>query len=177
MQKSTLPEPWLRGTHNDLDPIRRGILHALDLCGEDASLWCKSLRDDQLLERPAGLAPIVFHLRHIVRSLDRLLTYAEGKQLSPAQMDALKSELDTSGLHPSSVSEVYDEFRTGLRRAAGRIRAIAPERFHESVAIGKKQLPATIGGILVHCADHTQRHTGQLITTAKVLQYTVPDRE
>ncbi len=177
MQKSALPEPWLRGTHNDIDPIRRGILHALDLCGEDASHWCKTLRDDQLLDRPAGLPPIVFHLRHIVRSLDRLLTYAEGKQLSAAQLDALKSELDTRGLHPSSISEVFDEFRTGLRRAADRIRSISPDRFHESVHIGKKQLPATVGGLLVHCADHSQRHIGQLITTVKVLQFTVPDRE
>ncbi len=177
MQTSTLPEPWLRNTHNELDSIRRGVLHALDLCGEDTTLWCKSVRDDQLLERPAGLAPIVFHLRHIPRSLDRLLTYAEGRQLSPAQLDALNGELDTSGLHHRSIPDVFDEFRSGLRRAADRIRAISPDRFHEFVVIGKKQLPATVGGILVHCADHTQRHTGQIITTVQVLQFTQPDRE
>jgi len=26
-----------------------------------------------------------------------------------------------------------------------------------------------VGGLLVHCAEHTQRHIGQAITTAKVV--------
>jgi uncharacterized damage-inducible protein DinB len=30
-------------------------------------------------------------------------------------------------------------------------------------------LPSTVGGLLVHCAEHTQRHVGQMVTTAKVL--------
>jgi uncharacterized damage-inducible protein DinB len=27
-----------------------------------------------------------------------------------------------------------------------------------------------MGGALIHVADHTQRHTGQVVTTAKVLK-------
>jgi hypothetical protein len=34
--------------------------------------------------------------------------------------------------------------------------------------IGKKRLPSTVLGILVHVAEHTQRHLGQAITTAKL---------
>jgi len=30
-------------------------------------------------------------------------------------------------------------------------------------------LPTTVGGLLVHVADHTQRHVGQAVTTAKVI--------
>jgi hypothetical protein len=30
-------------------------------------------------------------------------------------------------------------------------------------------LPTSVGGLLVHCADHTQRHVGQAVTTAKVV--------
>jgi hypothetical protein len=26
-----------------------------------------------------------------------------------------------------------------------------------------------VGGLLVHCAEHTQRHVGQAVTTAKVV--------
>jgi hypothetical protein len=44
--------------------------------------------------RPLGIAPIAFHIRHIARSIDRLLTYAEGKPLSEAQLAALRTELD-----------------------------------------------------------------------------------
>jgi len=31
-------------------------------------------------------------------------------------------------------------------------------------------LPTTIAGLLIHCADHTQRHVGQMITTVKVVR-------
>ena len=158
------PEPWLRGTLTDIDPIRRQILHALELTTEDAARWTDDLTEAQLFARPAGLPPIAFHLRHIVRSLDRLLTYAEGDQLSDTQLPALKTEMD-----PAPAEEVRAEFRDGLASAADRIRAISPEHFAEPRGVGRKQLPTTVGGLLVHCADHTQRHTGQLVTTAKIV--------
>jgi uncharacterized damage-inducible protein DinB len=162
------PEPWLRGTLTDIDPIRRAVLHALALTAEDATRWCDGLTETELFARSAGLPSVAFHLRHIVRSLDRLLTYAEGGQLSAAQLAALKSEMD-SGF----AVEVRAEFREGLARAAERIRAIAPERFADPRGVGRKRLPTTVGGLLVHCADHTQRHAGQMVTTAKVLNATV----
>ena len=160
----TSPEPWLRGTLTDLDPIRRQILHALELSAEDAALWLDPLTDAQLLARPANLAPIAFHLRHIARSLDRLLTYAEGNQLDPDQLAALKTELSEG-----TAASARTEFRTALAASAARIRAISPESFAEPRTVGRKQLPTTVGALLVHCADHTQRHTGQFVTTAKVV--------
>jgi uncharacterized damage-inducible protein DinB len=36
--------------------------------------------------------------------------------------------------------------------------------------VGRKQLPTSIGGALIHVADHTQRHVGQMVTTVKVLK-------
>ncbi len=169
MSESTTPnsppaEPWLRGTLTDIDPVRRAVLHALELSAEDAARWTGPLSDAQLLARPSGLPPIAFHLRHIVRSLDRLLTYAEGNQLTPDQLFALKTELAEG-----SAAEARAEFRTGLARAADRIRAISPDRFADPCGIGRKQFPTTVAGLLVHCADHTQRHTGQLVTTAKLV--------
>jgi uncharacterized damage-inducible protein DinB len=160
----TAPEPWLRGTLADIDPIRRQILHALELSAEDAARWLDPLTDAQLLARPSNLAPIAFHLRHIARSLDRLLTYAEGNQLTPDQLSALKSEL-TEG----TAAEARAEFRAALAISATHIRAIPPDRFAEPRGVGRKQLPTTVGALLVHCADHTQRHTGQFVTTAKIL--------
>ena len=166
---STAPEPWLRGTLTDIDPIRRQILHALELSAEDAARWLDPLTDAQLLTRPHNLAPIAFHLRHIARSLDRLLTYAEGNQLSPAQLSALKSELDFNDDNPAHAAEARAEFRAALATSEARIRAIDPSTFNTPRGVGRKQLPTTVGGLLVHCADHTQRHTGQLVTTAKLL--------
>jgi uncharacterized damage-inducible protein DinB len=158
------PEPWLRGTLSDIDPVRRQILHALELTAEDATRWTRDLTEAQLFERPAGLPPIAFHLRHIVRSLDRLLTYAEGQQLSDVQLSMLKTEIE-----PASAAEVRQEFREGLASARDRICAISPAMFPQVRGVGRKQLPTTVGGLLVHCADHTQRHTGQFVTTAKAL--------
>ena len=166
---ATAPEPWLRGTLTDIDPIRRAVLHALELSAEDAARWLDPLTDAQLLARPHGLAPIAFHLRHIARSLDRLLTYAEGHQLNADQLSALKTELGSPEDATATAAAARAEFRAALTAAALRIRALSPDRFAHAVGVGRKQLPTTVGGLLVHCADHTQRHTGQFVITAKCL--------
>ena len=49
--------------------------------------------------RSAEIAPVAFHLRHIARSLDRLLTYAEGRQLTDDQLAQLKMELTSDSTH------------------------------------------------------------------------------
>ena len=36
--------------------------------------------------------------------------------------------------------------------------------------VGRAQLPSTVLGLLFHVAEHTQRHTGQVIATAKVVR-------
>lgn len=164
-----LPEPWLRGTLTEIDAVRRQVLHALELAREDVDRWCAGLTDAEMDARPFGLAPVAFHLRHIARSLDRLLTYAEGRQLSPNQMDALRSELEPS-TGTGAVAEVaIAEFRTGLDEAAERLRLISPTRYEEVCEVGRARLPSTLGGLLIHCAEHTQRHVGQAVTTAKVV--------
>jgi hypothetical protein len=149
----------------EVDAVRRQVLHALELAGEDVERWCAGLTDAEMDARPFGIAPVAFHLRHIARSLDRLLTYAEGRQLSPVQMDALKSELE-----PGAVAEVVlAEVRAGLGEAAERVRMISPASYEEPRGVGRALLPSTVGGLLIHCAEHTQRHSGQAVTTAKVV--------
>src|SRR6202162_3605279 len=93
MSENKLPEPWLRGTLTEVPAVQRAVLHALELAEEDLKRWCGDLSDEEMNARPFGLAPVAFHLRHIARSLDRLLTYAEGGALSGAQMDALGGEV------------------------------------------------------------------------------------
>jgi uncharacterized damage-inducible protein DinB len=167
-----VPEPWLRGTLSDVPAVPRAVLHALELAGEDLQRWCGSLTDEDLNSRPGGIAPVAFHLRHIARSIDRLLTYAEGGQLSGEQAAALKAELDSGAKR----GELFAELESALARGAARIRAIDPNRVGETRKVGKKELPTTVGGLLVHVADHTQRHVGQAITTARVVKAGVPAR-
>src|SRR5437016_7310912 len=164
MNKDQQPEPWLRGTLKDVPAVQRAVLHALELAQEDLDRWCGRLNDEQLNARPGGIAPVAFHLRHIARSLDRLLTYAEGRQLSPGQTALLESELDPGATR----SQLFAELTEALAASAKRGRSFSPAQMEEERAVGKKQLPTTVGGLLVHVADHTQRHVGQAITTAKI---------
>ncbi len=162
-QVSNVPEPWMRGTHGELDALRRAVIHALELAEEDVEKWCGGLSDAEMMARPADVAPVAFHLRHIARSLDRLLTYAENRMLSEAQMRSLKTEMETA-----SAEEVLHEFREGIAGAKDRVRAFSPASYEEFRGIGRRQLPTTVGGLLIHCAEHTARHVGQAVTTAKL---------
>lgn len=157
-------EPWLRGTLREVEPVRRAVLYALELAGEDVERWAAGLSDAEMFARPAGLPPVAFQLRHMVRSLDRLLTYAEGRPLDEAQLAALASEMADG-----TATGVLTEFREGLRRAMGQVLAIEPGSFAEERGVGRERLSTTVAGLLIHCAEHTQRHVGQMVTTAKVV--------
>jgi uncharacterized damage-inducible protein DinB len=159
------PEPWLRGTMTDVPAVARGVLHALELAREDLEKWCGGLSDEELNARPVGLPSIAFHMRHIARSLDRLLTYAEGCALTGQQLAELKSELEAGATREN----LFAELAMALARSTERARAIAKGDLEESRTVGMKALPTTVGGLLVHLADHTQRHVGQAVTTAKVI--------
>jgi uncharacterized damage-inducible protein DinB len=160
-----LQEPWLRGTLTEVPAVQRAVLHALEMAKEDVERWCGDLTDEELNARPAGIAPAAFHIRHIARSLDRLLTYAEGDSLSAEQLVVLKTELDPDATR----SELFAEFSSAMEKSAARVRAFKATELDRARGIGRKQLPTSVGGLLVHVADHTQRHVGQAITTAKVV--------
>jgi len=159
------PEPWLRGTLTEIPAVPRAVLHALELAREDLQKWCGALTDAELNARPADLPPLAFHFRHIARSLDRLLTYAEGRALTHGQLAASQEEMDTR----ANRDALFAELTSALTQSAERVRAIALTDLEQSRSVGKKRLPTSVGGLLVHIADHTQRHVGQAVTTARIL--------
>lgn len=165
MSEANLTEPWLRGTLSEVPAVARGVLHALELAREDLERWCGHLSDEELNLRPSGIAPAAFHLRHIARSIDRLLTYAEGSALNSEQLAALKGELEPG----AKDTEIFAELAATWENAARRVRVLSAGNLEESRTVGGKQLPSTLGGLLVHVADHTQRHVGQAVTTAKIV--------
>jgi uncharacterized damage-inducible protein DinB len=165
---SALPEPWLRGTHTEVPAVGRAVLHALDLAWDDLNKWTEGLSDAEVHAKPLGLPSVAFHLRHIARSVDRLLSYAEDKQLTQEQLAALKAE--QAGDEP--LTTLLAEVDAAFKLADGRVRTLAASDFDTPRSVGRKLLPTSIGGALVHVADHTQRHTGQVVTTAKVLRAT-----
>jgi uncharacterized damage-inducible protein DinB len=159
-------EPWLRGTHAEVPAVGRAVLHAFDLALDDLTKWTEGLTDDEVHAQPLGLPSVAFHLRHIARSTDRLLSYAEGNQLSPDQLTALRAEQTGDEALAALLAEVEVSFSD----AADRVRVLATANLDTFRGVGRKQLPTSIGGALVHVADHTQRHVGQVVTTAKVLK-------
>jgi uncharacterized damage-inducible protein DinB len=159
-------EPWLRGTHAEIPAVGRAVLHALDLALDDLTKWTEGLTDAEVHTQPFGLPTAAFHLRHIARSTDRLLSYAEGNQLTSEQLAALKAE--QSG--EETLAVLLAEVEASFSNAAGRVRVLATSNFDTPRGVGRKQLPTSIGGALIHVADHAQRHTGQVVITAKVLK-------
>jgi len=165
MTETKQPEPWLRGTLTETPAVLRAVLHAFQMAEEDLIRYCGTLTDDDIHQRLAGIASIAFHLRHIPGSIDRLLTYAEGGELSEEQLRAIKSE----GAAEGTLQECLEKLSVGFKTAAERVRRIDPSDFDRPRYVGRKRMPTTVGGLLVHVADHTQRHVGQAITTARVV--------
>jgi uncharacterized damage-inducible protein DinB len=159
-------EPWLRGTRADVPAVGRAVLHAFDLALDDLTKWTEGLTDGEVHMHPLDLPSVAFHLRHIARSTDRLLSYAEGNQLLAEQLTALKAEQTGE----ESLAALLAEVEISFSNAADRVRVLATANFDTFRGVGRKQLPTSIGGALVHVADHTQRHVGQVVTTAKVLK-------
>lgn len=167
----TTVEPWLRGTHTELHPILRASVHALEAASEDVQRWCGDLSREQLVAAANGLTPLAYHLRHLAGSVDRLLTYAEGRQLSDEQLASLEQESEPDST-PANLVQVV---RSDLNAAIVRIRAVDPETLEQPRAVGRKQLPTTVAGLLIHVAEHTQRHVGQIVITAKAVRAMTPD--
>jgi len=145
--------------------VPRAVLHALELAAEDLHKWCGMLTEEQLNKRPEGVASVAFHLRHITGSIDRLLSYAEGRRLNAEQLSFLKAESDAV----STAAEVFGLLDQTFGLAATRIRRLATHNLEEPRTVGQRELPTTLGGLLVHVADHAQRHVGQAITTARIV--------
>jgi uncharacterized damage-inducible protein DinB len=158
-------EPWLRGTHAEIPAVLRAVIHALELAQEDLRKWCGALTDEEVNVQPFGLPSLAFQLRHIARSTDRLLTYTESRDLTPGQLAALKAEAEPGATRDALLAEVDN----ALESAQHRVRSIRIGGLDAPRAVGRKQLPTSVGGLVVHVADHTQRHVGQAVTTAKLL--------
>ena len=151
-----MTEPWLRGTLTDLPVVQRALLHSLQMAEEDIAKWCGGLDDREFHARPFQLPSVAFQLRHIARSLDRFCCYAEGTPLSPQQLQALASEMDGNGTRES----IFSELQASLEKTRRRLDAIVRQPLDLPVRIGRKGLPTTLAGLLIHAAEHTQRHVG-----------------
>jgi uncharacterized damage-inducible protein DinB len=101
--------------------------------------------------------------------LSRLFTYARGESLDSAQREALAAEQEAS--RPSvTVHELLQAFRQEVDRAIEELRHIDERALSDPRAVGRAKLPSTRLGLIVHAAEHTQRHVGQLLVTVRILR-------
>lgn len=163
----TLPEPWLRGPVPGLDPLIAPILHTFQHAREDLASHTAGLTTEQIWATPYGFGSLGFHIRHIAGSIDRLITYLEGKQLSEYQMTALHREHEPG----ASREELLADLDSSFENAETAARALNPQNLSEPREVGRKRLPTTVIGLLTHIAEHTQRHVGQAISAAKLARH------
>lgn len=142
------------------------VLFSFQQVREDLQRHTADLSDEQVWQRPEGLPSLGFQLRHIGGSIDRLLTYLAGGQLSPEQLQALRQESVAEG----SLKSLLEAVDASLADAEKRLRTLDTRTIYDVRYVGRKKLPTTVVGLLVHLAEHTQRHLGQAITTAKLLK-------
>lgn len=164
-----MTEAWLRGPIEGVPPHLMPVFHSFLMVREDLAQYTEGLTTEDVWRRTGAIPSLGFHLRHIAHSVDRLITYLCGDQLSDAQIATLKQESEPA---TTSLAELLAEIDEHLNDAERRIRAIDASMLNEPRYIGKKRLPSTVLGLLVHVAEHTQRHLGQAITTAKLAKET-----
>jgi len=160
-----LPEPWLRGPISSVSALIAPVLYSFEQAREDLAKHTQELTTEQIWARPAGLPAVGFQLRHIAGSVDRLMSYLSGKQLDEAQLTALRDEMEPG----ESREALLALLNQVLQSAEEQIRAIDPATLADPRVVGRQRLPTTVAGLMIHIAEHTQRHVGQAITTAKVV--------
>ncbi|MEO5926943.1 MAG: DinB family protein [Bryobacteraceae bacterium] len=159
-------EPWMRGPIAGVEPLVMPVFFSFQLVREDLALHTAGVSQEQLWQRMESLPSLGFHLRHIAGSVERLTTYLMNESLTAEQLAFLKDE----GAPGATLAELLAAIDAAFRATEVRLRTIAPGTIHEARYIGRKRLPTTVLGLLVHIAEHTQRHLGQAITTAKLLR-------
>jgi len=143
--------------------------HCLLQCREEIAATASDLSAEQLWAKPGGAASVGFHLRHIVGSLDRLLTYARGAQLDGEQRRALAAE-GARGDPPAAAAELVAGVEAAIDGAVATLRATPESDLLLPRSVGRAALPSNVLGLLFHAAEHTHRHTGQIVTTAKIVR-------
>jgi hypothetical protein len=132
---------------------------------EDLERHTAGLATRDVWRRIGNIAPLGFHLRHIPGSADRLVTYLEERSLSAEQFEDLKNELSPG----ADAATLLGEMKLRFEYVENRLKNFRFHDLHAPRYIGRKRLPTTVLGLLVHIAEHTQRHLGQAVTTAKLL--------
>lgn len=163
-------EAWLTGPIDGVPLLLQPVAHALTQANDEIQTIMSDFPQSMLWEKPADVASVAFHLQHIPGVLDRLFSYSKGLSITNAQLKYLSEE----GLEdPSIKTETLLAHLTGtINSSIAYLKTIDPQTLSDVRTVGRKKLPSTVLGLLFHAAEHTMRHTGQLLVTARLLTFT-----
>jgi uncharacterized damage-inducible protein DinB len=161
-------ESWLSGALEGFSPTLMPAAHALVQAETDVEKAVNGLTTKELWMKLNGAPPVGFHLLHIAGSIDRLLTYARGENLKQEQFDFLSAETDSS--QTEDAAAVLQLTRESIHDALETIQQTSDDILFEPRTVGRMNLPTNVFGLLFHIAEHTQRHTGQIVATAKIVR-------
>jgi len=161
-------EFWLSGPIQDIPSLLQPVAHAILQARREIEEALAAFPSSALWEQPKGVASVGFHLRHISGVLDRLFTYARGEQLNEQQLKYLKSEAvnDDSITTQALLKKFSEQVDASLKQ----LKETDPATITETRGVGRKQIPSNVIGLLFHAAEHTMRHTGQLLVTVKMVE-------
>jgi hypothetical protein len=162
-------EVWQRGPLENVPLLLQPVAHALLQAREEVSGMMNDFPGTLLWERPAGVASPAFHLQHLTGVLDRLFTYARKGSLNDEQLHALAVEGNQNETR-ASMTELIELFNKQVDVSIDELGTVNIATLHEIRTLGRKQIPVTLIGLYVHAAEHTMRHTGQLLVTVRVLK-------
>lgn len=161
----------MRGPVQGVPPLLQPVAHALLQATEEVERLMSGFPDTLLWQRPAGVASVGFHLRHLTGVLDRLVTYARAEPLTPAQLEYLANEGKESAI---SANDVVSAFKNKVEETLHFLMSVDQNQLTEFRGVGRRQMPSTVLGLLFHAAEHTMRHVGQLLVTVRVLTAAAP---
>ncbi|HRI20032.1 MAG TPA: DinB family protein [Panacibacter sp.] len=172
MATLTQPEYWMRGQVENIAALLQPVAHALLQAREEINEMMQDFPEYFIWQKPAGLASPAFHLQHLSGVLDRLFTYAKAEQLTQAQLNFLSAE----GKEDATITVVIllAQFNEQVDKALAQLSQTDEKTLTGFRGVGRRQLPSTVIGLLFHAAEHTMRHTGQLLVTVKILKDMVP---
>lgn len=161
------PEYWLRGPIENIPALLQPVAHALLQARDEVNDALIDFPEKELWEKPSGVASVGFHLQHLAGVLNRLFSYAKGEQLSTLQLEYLASE----GKENTTIrlADLLAHFNKQVDNSLQQLTSTNESELTNTRGVGRKQIPSTVIGLLFHAAEHTQRHTGQLLVTAKIL--------
>jgi uncharacterized damage-inducible protein DinB len=158
-------EPWLRGPLPGVHPLVMPVFFSYAQVREDLHKHTAGISDEQVWKPIAGQT-LGFQLRHIAGSVDRITTYLAGQPLEAEQLSFLKRESQP----PGTLAELLSLVEQSLEKSEGDLRHIDAASLYAARVVGRRALPTTVVGLIVHLAEHTQRHLGQAIVIAKLLR-------